>query len=76
MILIGVSWEIIELFMALNEGNPTCWLYDITRITASRWPCVFLIHGMLSMILDVLVPIGFCVIFVSRQPTPYLQAAE
>ena len=50
MILIGVSWEIIELFMALNEGNPTCWLYDITRITASRWPCVFLIHGMLSTI--------------------------
>jgi Na+/H+ antiporter NhaC len=30
----------------------------------------------MSMILDVLVPIGFCVIFVSRQPTPYLQAAE
>ena len=39
-------------------------LYTIhIRSTASRWLCVFLIHGMLSMILDVLVPVELCVIF-------------
>ena len=35
----------------------------ITRSTAFRWPCVFLMPGKLPMILDVLVPVGFCVIF-------------
>ena len=34
----------------------------VTRSTAFRWPCVFLIHGKLPMILDVLVSVGFCVI--------------
>ena len=33
----------------------------ITRSTAFRWPCVFLMPGKLPMILDVLVPVGFCV---------------
>ena len=31
-----------------------------TGSTALRWPCVFLIHGKLPMILDVLVPVGLC----------------
>ena len=35
----------------------------ITRSTAFRWPCVFLMPGKLPMILDVLVPVGFCVLF-------------
>ena len=36
----------------------------ITRSTAFRWPCAFLIHGMLLIMFDVLVPIGIHVILV------------
>ena len=39
----------------------------VTRSTAPRWQCVFVIHGMLSMILDVVVRVGFsCFYFVRK----------
>ena len=44
----------------------TLYIYQphITRSTALRWPCVFLIHGKLLIMFDVLVPIGIRVILV------------
>ena len=36
----------------------------IDRSTAFRWPCVLLIHGMLLIMFDVLVPTGIRVILV------------
>jgi len=66
-----LSYHIIYIYIDIHKDH-LCMLYvyiyvyiscHITRSTAFRWPCVFLMPGKLPMILDALVPVGFCVLF-------------
>ena len=70
--------EGLSIFLSLNSILAWHGMASalVTRSTSSRWPCFFGIHWMLLMILDVFVPLRFCVVFAQRQSMPYLVAGS